>query len=503
MRRDRFWHSGSFPGASAEQHQDWEHLQPSQDHSKGQHQLAQHRESGEISRRAHQFQAGAHIADAGDHRRQGGAEGEVVQPHHNGHTEHEKQVGDEIALGGADGALAHRSPVQPDHRYCPGVDDGAHLPAGGADKDQNAPAFDAASGRPAAGPDECEHHQQHFGELRPQIVVVGGKARGGHNGRHLEGGIADTVPHSGVHIPDVPCDGGDGHRHHDEEKPQLIAFQRLPDLAGEQQKIDGEVDGEQQHKHRDDDLNGGAVKGPHRGVHTGEAAGARRGHGVGDGVIPVHPRHAQQQHLQHRQSQIDGVQNLGGLGGPGHQLALYRAGALGADEEIGADPQKGQQGGGEDEHSHPPQPVSKGPPKQQAHGQAFNGGEDGGPCGGKAGDSLKKAVDEGPELAGKPEGQRPEHPEQHPDQPHGEKTFPSKKVRLGLEEKHRHGGGRQDDEDGAQKGDRALPVEQGHRHGEQHGRRFKEQGEAGDAQHQFKIHSLSPPRPARCRRRCR
>ena len=491
------------PGAAAEQHQDGEHLQPSQDHGKGQHQLAQHRESREIPRRAHQLQAGAYVADAGDHRRQGGAEGQVIQPHHNGHAEHQKQVGDKIALGGAHSALAHRGAVQPDHRHRPGVDDGAHLPAGGPEKDQNTPALDAAAGGPAAGPDEREHHQQHFGELRPQVVVVGGKACGGHDGRHLKGGVADTIPHGIVHVPDVPGNGGGGHRHHDEEKPQLIAFQRLPHLAGEQQEINGEVNGEQQHEHRDDDLDSGTAEGPHRGVPVGEPAGARRGHGVGDGVIPVHPRQAQQQHLQRRQGQVDGVQNLGGLGGPGHQLALHRPGALRPDEEIGADAQKRQQGGGEDEHSHPSQPVGEGPPEQQAHGQSLDSGENGGSRGSKAGDGLKKAVNEGSELAGEPEGQRPEHPEQHPDEPYGEKPFPGKEVRLGLEEEHRRGGGRQNDENGAQKRDRALPVEHGHRHGQQHGRRLDEQGKAGDAQHQFEIHPLSPPPPARCRHRCR
>ena len=170
------------PGAAAEQHQDGEHLQPSQDHGKGQHQLAQHRESREIPRWTHQLQAGAYVADAGDHRRQGGAEGQVIQPHHNSHAEHQKQVGDKIALGGAHSALAHCGAVQPDHRHRPGVDDGAHLPGGGADQDQDPSALDAAAGGPAAGADEGEHHQQHFGELGPQVVVVGGEPCGGHDG---------------------------------------------------------------------------------------------------------------------------------------------------------------------------------------------------------------------------------------------------------------------------------------------------------------------------------
>ena len=136
--------------------------------------------------------------------------------------------------------------------------------------------------------------------------------------------------------------------------------------------------------------------------------------------------------------------------------------------------------------------MGEGPPEQQAHGQPFNGGEDGGPGGGKAGDGFKKAVHIGPELPGKPEGQRPERPEQDPNEAYGEETLPGEKVCLGLEEKHRHGGRSQHQQDGAQEGDWALPVEQGHPHRDEHSRGLNEQCEAGDAQHQFEIHRPTP-----------
>ena len=143
------------------------------------------------------------------------------------------------------------------------MDNGANLTGGGADQNQNPSAFDAAAGGAAAGSDECEHHQQHFRKLRPQLIVIRRKAGGGHDGRYLKRGVANTVAHRPVHIPDIPRDGGDGHGHHNEEKPQLVTFQRLADLAGEGEEVDGEVNGEQQHKHSDDNLNGRASKGPH------------------------------------------------------------------------------------------------------------------------------------------------------------------------------------------------------------------------------------------------
>ena len=187
------------------------------------------------------------------------------------------------------------------------MDDGADLPGCGANQNQDPPAFDSSACGAAAGPNKSEHHQQHFGELWPQVIVVGGEPGGGHDGRHLESGVAEAIPHRPVHIPDIPGNGEGGHGHHDKEKPQLIALQRLPELAGEGEEVDGKVDGEEQHERRDNDFDGGAAKCPHRGVPIGEAAGARRGHGVGDGIVPVHPRQAQQQRLQRGERQIDGV----------------------------------------------------------------------------------------------------------------------------------------------------------------------------------------------------
>ena len=129
-----------------------------------------------------------------------------------------------------------------------------HLAEGVLQQDEDPGDLDAAAGGSGAGPDEGEHHQQHLGELGPQIVVGGGEAGGGHDGRHLEGGVPHALPHAVVQIPDVPGDGGGGHGHHDEEEPQLVAFQGLPGLPRENQEIDGEIHREQQHKDGDDDL---------------------------------------------------------------------------------------------------------------------------------------------------------------------------------------------------------------------------------------------------------
>ena len=53
--------------------------------------------------------------------------------------------------------------------------------------------FHAAGGRTRTGADEHQHDQQNAGELRPQIKVSSGKARGRHDGGHLKAGVAQGV----------------------------------------------------------------------------------------------------------------------------------------------------------------------------------------------------------------------------------------------------------------------------------------------------------------------
>ena len=110
-----------------------------------------------------------------------------------------------------------------------------------------------------------------------------------------------------VNIPDVPGDGHGGDRPHNQAKPQLIAFQGLLCLTREDQKVYREIHRKQQHEDGDDDLHRRVAERAYGRVHIGKTAGSGCGHGMGDGVVPVQPRHAQAQRLQHGERQIDGV----------------------------------------------------------------------------------------------------------------------------------------------------------------------------------------------------
>ena len=113
---------------------------------------------------------------------------------------------------------------------------------------------------------------------------------------------------------------------------------------------------------------GHTVIGPHAGRPVGEAAGARGGEGVDQGVEQGHPRQLQQEDLHRRHDEVDAVEDLGGLGLLGYQLGEHRAGALRLGQIVGAHPHGGQQGGGQHQNAHSPQPVGEGPPQENALG---------------------------------------------------------------------------------------------------------------------------------------
>lgn len=55
---------------------------------------------------------------------------------------------------------------------------------------------------------------------------------------------------------EVDRDKKDAPRHHAEKEAQFIALQGLPPLPAQHQEVKGKVDGEQEHKNGNDDLNG-------------------------------------------------------------------------------------------------------------------------------------------------------------------------------------------------------------------------------------------------------
>ena len=279
-------------------------------------------------------------------------------------------------------------------------------------------------------------------------------------------------------MPDALVSGQDidrneecGARDDQQEKPQLVTGQCLFKPLLQHQEIQSEVDREQQHEHRDDDVNDRVAVGTHTGVSVGEAAGAGGGERVDKAVIQGHTGQLQQCDLSQRHNAVHGVQDLGGLGLLGHQLGEDGAGSFRLGQVVGADAQGGQKRRGQHQHAHAAQPVGEGSPEQNAVGHRLNIGQNGGTGGGETGDGLKKAVHEGIEAAGEEKGQRAHHAGGQPDKADTAKTLPGVELGPGLQfgQGEARGGG---DGAGQQKWSGVLTVDEGYQHGEQHGARF-------------------------------
>ena len=93
-------------------------------------------EKREVAHGTDHFKAGADVAHAGDDGSEGGAEGEIVETHHQCGAEDEEHIDDEEGLDGVKGPFGHRLAVQLDHRDGPRVDDGADLPPDGLEQER-------------------------------------------------------------------------------------------------------------------------------------------------------------------------------------------------------------------------------------------------------------------------------------------------------------------------------------------------------------------------------
>ena len=186
------------PGGGAEQDQDGENLQPAHDHAQGHDPLGQPGEGGEVAAGADGFQAGAHVADAGEGGAERDGEGLAVQGDHQGGGEDGNHIGPQEDQQGVEGGLAHQLAVQLHHLHTAGVGDAVDLPADGPEENQHPGALHAAAGGPGAGPAEHEQNNNHLGELRPQHKVGGAEAGGGDDGGHLKYGVPQALPQAGV-----------------------------------------------------------------------------------------------------------------------------------------------------------------------------------------------------------------------------------------------------------------------------------------------------------------
>ena len=147
------------PGATAEQDQHWQDLQPSHDHAQGHDQLGQGGEDGEVPRRADELQPGSHVAHTGEGGGKRDGEREVVQGDDQGPGQNDQKIAPYKGEDRVDGLLLHHLAVQSDHLHRAGMDNAVDLPPERAAQDQNTGALHAAAGGPGAGPAEHDQDQ--------------------------------------------------------------------------------------------------------------------------------------------------------------------------------------------------------------------------------------------------------------------------------------------------------------------------------------------------------
>ena len=126
---------------------------------------------------------------------------------------------------------------------------------------------------------------------------------------------------------------------------------------------------------------------------------------VADGVEKVHAPEHQQHGFHHREKDIDLPEQHGRVLDPGLELVRYGPGDFRLVELHAPDAEKRENGQGEHDDAHAPEPVRQAAPEQQTVGHAFDIREHRGPGGGKAGHGFEDRVHHGIENPAEIEGQ--------------------------------------------------------------------------------------------------
>ena len=260
------------------------------------------------------------------------------------------------------------------------------------EQDDKARNLDAAAGTARTRADEHQDDQNRTGQTRPLVEIRRGKTGGRDDRADLKSGVAETLAETGVQGADVERDHRDGDADDAEIAEHLGAGKGLPPFFLQNQEVGVEIDAEQDHKDRDDNLNIGGISCDAVALDA-ETAGACGGEG---GVERVKQRHASEQEedkFQHGQHDIDAVQNprtgldlrdeAADRGTRAFRLHEVHAAAAGHRKQ---DEQK-------DQHTHAADPVGKATPHQDAVRHDLDIRQDAGTGGGKAGYGFKQCVD--------------------------------------------------------------------------------------------------------------
>ena len=238
-----------------------------------------------------------------------------------------------------------------------------------------------------------------LGELRPEVEVHGGEARGGDDAGHLEEGLTQGIPQGQRQRDDVGGDDQRGHGDNAQEAAHLLRTQGVADAPHQQEVVDVKVDAEKDHKDAQHNFHiGAAISGDARRGH-GKAAGTCGAEGEAETVEEVHIAQKKQHHQYGGHGRVDAVEDHGGLLHAGHQLAGHGAWHLGAHQVHGVVVLHGDNHEYKHQHAHAADPVGEAAPEEDAVGQQLRLGQHRRAGGGEARDDFKERLEVGGELA--------------------------------------------------------------------------------------------------------
>ena len=151
--------------------------------------------------------------------------------------------------------MLHRLPFKSGLAHAPRMIHHCQFLQYGLGQDRHAGHLDTAAGTACTGAYEHENHQNRPGKFRPQFKVHRGKSRGRNDRCHLKGHMPERLSQSPEHGKGIDRDQQDGSSYDPQINPRLLAPERIPDIFCINQKIYVKVHAEQNHKHRQNDLN--------------------------------------------------------------------------------------------------------------------------------------------------------------------------------------------------------------------------------------------------------
>ena len=399
-------------------------LQTPDQHGKGQCDLGEIGEHGEISQRTGDAEPRTDVAQTGKAGRDGGFHVKVVQGYDQQDDHQDQDVTEEVTADLVDDVLVDHLAIHRDDIDLLRMQQALQVQFGALEQYGQTADLQTACGRSGTGTDDHQREQDHLGKHRPQIEIRRGiTGRRDHRG-NLEEGVAKCLQQGAViQREDVECD----HHHTACDDQQIHAqFFIAEDAADvfDQQKVEHvEVDAKQQHEHGDHHLQINAVIEGDAGVLDGKTAGTGRTEGRAQRIEQRHAAQQQEEDHDRGQHQIDLIENGCALPQTGHQLADDWSRCFCPHDVHHAVVGAGDDGEQKDEDAHTADPVCEAAPEQRGVGECLDIGQDAGTGRGKSGDRFKETVHQGRDLAAEEERKSSEEGKDDPGQANGDHAF--------------------------------------------------------------------------------